>query len=441
MKFPKISKKNRQIVMWSAGAVGASLIAVGTALFVILQHSGRNDPATILPARETIALVRNADTEVMERLNAYVTGFDAIPLPDHPVDVALLLLPDGDRAWAIFDASTAPLGTRFSITASDTAAQALIGEKGNVLADDRSYADLQSFLPENASGAYLKFPAVTLNRDIAATSLVSLDSPAVLVFEHTRTRFALPMAQDMDWTTNQVPAAFDDPSVVLAADDASSLLDETSSLLSPQPRALLESAVRTSLVTLFGKEISPAFDLLPLVRTSFSAQLKTGASTRIVVAGQADSAQTAKETVTRMHEAFASNLPGVETLSRALDDKFSYTGIRRTDDTAVHSSRQLNGYSVEKSMRRSGSGMFLTAVRGSSVLLSNDEASLTRALSSPWQPVADGSVVSLAANRADLAQLWKTFLPQVPSVLEPGNSPVQWSAKREGGALVLDIPR
>lgn len=439
MKFPKIPKKHRQAAAWAAVAIAAALVAVGTSLFVTLRHSGRNDPASILPANETIALVRHANAEVMGRLNEYVTGFDGIPLPDHAVDIALLKLPNGNTAWAIFDAVTAPLGSRFSITASDAAAQSLIGNGEGRLSDDAAYGNLTGVSGDNASGAYLKFPDIVLRDTNPVATLLQPTSPAALLFEAERTRIVLPSSgvQNLGWGTNDVPSAFDSPSVVLAANDIG-ILAELSDVLSADIRLLFQSTMRTLLGGLFGERISPAFDLLPLVRTSFSLQ-ENGA--KVLVAGNADNAQDARKTITRLHEAFASNLPGIEVISRPLDDQFSYTGIRKAEGSAERTTERLNGYDLEKSAHRSASGSFVTAIRGTSVLLSNDEATMRKAISSSFVPVADGSVASFSADRAQATELWKAYLPLPTPFANDETARIGWSVQAGGSNLIVDIPR
>lgn len=439
MEFPKLSKKNRQALAWSLIAIAASFVAIGTALAVVFLGSHGNDPADILPADATIALVRNADADVIGELNRYLTGFDGIPLPDHPVDVALLRLPDGNRAWAILDSATAPLGTRFRITASDAAAQGLIGHDGAVLAESDAYQDIKPFLPDGATGAYLTFPGITWNRDAALSSLILPQAPVGVVFEAARTRVVLPSAASgMDWTANRVPNAFERPSLILAADDAAATLAQASAFLPADAHASFQSAVRTKLAALFGTGVSPSFDLLPLVSNAFSLQTSGGS---VVVAGEAKNAQAARALATKLHEAFASAIPGIEVVSRPLDEKFSYTGIRQTDDTAERTTERVGGYDVETSRQRSGSGAFLTAIRGSSVLLGNDAAALKRAIASAPAPVAEGSVALLSAERADLRTLWKTFLPSLQPFAGPDGGPVRWSVSREGGSLVIDLSR
>lgn len=373
-------------------AGGALAIALGTAV-IFLGKGTENDPANILPADQTLALVRNANQQSMLALQAYVPGFDSIALPEHPVDVALLSLANGSSAWAIFDTSTAPIGTRFSISASEASVQGMIGAGENRLSEDASYKDLKPFM-DNGPAAYLRFPALSLKPSTTVGSLFAPKKPVAVLFGADATRVVLP--------EGELPEAL-------------------SSSLSPATATVLESKIRTLAAAFFGTEVSPAYDILPFLRTSGLLEMRNGKD--IVLAGEGGS--DVQATVRRLHDFFAAGQPGVEVVNLPLDDQFSYTGIRKSDASVRKTTEYRNGFEVTKS---SGDGaLFLSATRGSSVVLSNAEEGLAAGMA------ALDAAGNSFAFRADAPSV-EGLLPSV------GNASVLWTATRDNGRFILEIP-
>jgi len=405
-------------------AGGVSAVIIG-ACVVLLPKVGGNDPADILPAAQTTALIRHATPDTISRMAPYVAGLDRIPLPtDHAVDVALLTLADGTPAWVLFDTSTAPAGMRFSITASDTVVQPLIGKGESRLSQTDAYRELRGFASKDTASAFIQ-PNVRLTSE--GTALLALPDPVIALFEQDRTRIALGDAPGFPSWTSARSGTMHDATLMIQLDDAAGL-SELASFLSPQVRSLLESRMRTAVAGLFGNGISPLFDLLPLVRGSFSLQAKkTPKGWTAVLSGQTDDAVKARKEIDALHTAFAASQPGIEVLTRAFDKQFSYIGIRKTGDTAKRDTEQYQGYDVVKSVA-AGSGTLITGIAGSSVVIGNDEAAFKEVLGSPDVMAADG--VHLDATTLP------TLLPSIP-----WNTGLAATVSRANGRLIIDIPR
>lgn len=405
-------------------AGGVSAVIIG-ACVVLLPKAGGNDPADILPAAQTTVLIRHATPDTVTRMAPYVAGLDRIPLPtDHAVDVALLTLADGAPAWTIFDAATAPAGMRFKITASDTSVQSLIGKGEDRLSQGDAYRELRGFATDGAPSAFIK-QDVRLTSE--GTALLALPDPVIALFEQERTRIVLGDAPGFPSWTSARSGTMHDATLVIQLDDAGALA-ELSSFLSPQVRSMLESRMRTMVAGLFGGGISPSFDLLPLVRGSFSLQAKkTPKGWSAVLSGQTDDAVKARKEVDALHAAFAASQPGIEVLTRVFDKQFSYTGIRKADDTVKRDTEQYRGYDVVKSVA-AGSGTLITGIAGSSVVIGNDEAAFKEVLGSPDAMAADG--VHLDATTLP------TLLPSIP-----WNTGLAATVSRANGRLIIDIPR
>jgi len=389
---------------YSAIAIAAAFIAIGSSLGVVfLGHSSGNDPADILPAKETIALVRNADQAAIATLGTHLNGFDAIPLQEHPVDVAVLRLPDGKTAWVVLDSVSAPAGMRYSITASDTAAQGLIGKGADRLSDDGTYADLRAFMAD-APFAYVRFPDISMKPVASAVGLFAPSEPVAVTWK--------------DGTM----------SIVLPGKD---ILSTLASSLSPSAQTLAESRIRTIVADIFGPSVSPAYDILPLIRSSASVELREGGG--IIVVGETDNAADARATIERLHVAFAAGRPGIEVVSRPLDEQFSYTGIRKTDTGVQKTTERRDGFDIVRS--HADTAMFLSATRGSNVVLSNtmDGLSAGMTIASDGSPFRSGAHFSFAADAASVRKLFPTLGDAAKSV--------QWVLTPQNGRLVLEIPR
>ncbi len=377
-------------------AGGALAVALGAGVIFLGQGSD-NDPADILPAAQTLALVRNADRASMLTLQTYVIGFDSIALPDHPVDVALLELPNGSPAWAIFDTHTAPVGMRFSISASDASVQGMIGEGESRLSEQQSYGDLKAYLRDGPS-VYLRFPGVGMKPSVASAVFAPVQ-PVAIQLGADAIRIVLPEG---------------DPSASLA------------SALSASTRTLAQSRIRTVATSLFGSALSPTYDIWPLVERDTSIFL---AGDSFAVAGKAGLSVSVRDGIKKLHDAFGSAKAGVEVVELPLDDQFSYTGVRLTDDAAKRTSEFRDGFTIETSTRGGGNGLLLTATQGSSVVVSNTQDGLKKGMEALSGSGA-GFGFALSADEAAL----RTLFPDAKGA-------IRWNADREGNRLVLSIPR
>ncbi len=381
-----------------AVAIAGGVLAVSLGAGVIFLGQGsENDPADILPAAQTLALVRNADRASMLTLQRYVVGFDSIALPDHPVDVALLGLPNGSPAWAIFDAKAAPVGMRFSISASDASVQGMIGEGEGRLSEHESYVGLKAYLSD-APSAYLRFPDVGM-KPSGASTVFAPAQPVAIQLKADAIRIILPEGN---------------PSTSLA------------SALSASARTLAQSRIRTVATSLFGSALSPTYDIWPLVERDTHIFL---AGNSFAVAGKATSSVSVRDGVKKLHDAFGGAKAGVEVVELPLDDQFSYTGVRLTDDAAKRTSESRDGFTVETSTRGGGNGLLLTATQGSSVVIANTQDGLKEGMEALSGSGA-GFGFTLSADEAALR-----------AVFPDAKGAIRWNGRRENGRLVLEIPR
>lgn len=381
-----------------AVAIAGGVLAVALGAGVIFLGRGPdNDPADILPSAQTVALVRHADRQGLLVLQTYVTGFDSVALPDHPVDVALLTLPNGSPAWAVFDEHTAPVGMRFSISASDASVQAMIGKGEDRLSQDDSYRRLKGFLSDGPS-AYLRFPGLTLKPSTAIASAFAPSRPVAVRFGADATDIVLPQG---------------------------GVIESISSVLSPSARTLVQSRIRTVSAALFGSALSPAYDIFPLFERNTAAILKGDS---FAIAGKASPVVSARDGVDALHDAFGTAKAGYEVVNLPLDDQFSYTGIRQAEGAAERTTMSENGFAVETSTRGSD-GSLLTALQGSSVVLSNGKQMLEEGEKALTGSGA-GAVFSFSADQAALRKLFPA-----------ATAGMQWNVTRESGRLILEIPR
>jgi len=381
-----------------AVAIAGGVLAVSLGAGVIfLAQGSENDPADILPAAQTLALVRNADRGSMLTLQTYVTGFDSIALPDHPVDVALLALPGGSPAWAIFDAKAAPVGMRFSISASDASVQGMIGEGEGRLSEEKSYEEMKGYLRDGPA-AYLTFPGVGM-KPSAASTVFAPTKPVAVQLKANAIRIVLP--------EGDLPASL-------------------GSVLSPSARTLAQSRIRTVATSLFGSALSPAYDIWPLVKRDTNIRL---AGDSFSVAGKTDTPVSVRDGIKKLHDSFASAKAGVEVVELPLDDQFSYTGVRLSDDAATRTSESKNGFTVETSTRNGTNGSLVTATQGSSVVLSDTQDGLNKGMEA-LSGSGSGFDFTLSADEAAL----RRFFPDAKGA-------IRWNVDREGNRLILTIPR
>lgn len=393
MKLSKKLAKHKHIAVAIAGGVLA--VALGLGVVFLGNRSDKKDPATILPAWETKLLARNVTADSLRLLQDRIQGLDGISLPGHAVDIALLDT-GTNLSWVMFDATTAPAGMRFSITASDTAAQSLIKQGDGRLSDDREYKGIMDALPDGTV-AFVRLDELTMKDP----SIFDPFDTTGIVFEPSRTRILLPQAH----FSSAIPELFSD-----------------------QAAALLQSYARTTISALFGPQISPAYDVLALFHEPLSLRVMQNGS--VTVMGKARDGRTTDTMVAKLHDAFASKEAGSEVVTKKLDDQFSYTGIRQADASVNRTKENRNGYAVEKSVRSGGNGTFITAIGGSSVILTTDEAALADAIDGFD---ANGNTFSIRLDGPSVA----SAMP----LLKGTARPIDWSVSRDRYRAFLEIPR
>lgn len=417
-----------QAIIGIAAAVGIGLIAATALLFPRSQSYG---PAEMLPADRTALYLEHTDASVLMRLRSTVPSLDTLP-PDAGATAALIRHDDGSRRWVVFARDEAGA----SAIRADASTLALIGT-GARLSDDPAFRALSRDRAGTGSWLFLR------------DAQHDLSLPPVLAQPHGPLSIELrPDETRVAWTTDGVTrpltSGFKDigmPVVLrVQSGDLRRFVATASDALSPDTRLAYKAALRGWFERAFGKDVSLAYDLGPLLEDQASLTLARAQSgTVALLEGRSRGAASRLEA---LHAAFRATAGGALHVQRTFDEQFRVHNVRAgsetTDDTSV-----IEGWTV-RSTTRENNGIH-SALKGDRFILSDDADLLREAIDALPVPAADGPGMIVAhgeLDTEDTRSLLQTALPgQEPPL--PGalaSEPLlRWELIRNGNLAILRV--
>lgn len=149
--------------------------------------------------------------------------------------------------------------------------------------------------------------------------------------------------------------------------------DSVQAHLSGEEAGIAHSIVTQWLIQAFGDGISWTYEVLPLL-TQGSVQVGLPASgSLLTIEGTAPSEKAAEALAGRLHQRHAERYTPTEVRSTLLEDRFPSRDIRmaeKQEPTVQH----VNGWRIQQSGGGTTDALLITAVHGSSIILSQDPA-------------------------------------------------------------------
>ncbi len=408
----------------AALGLGAFLVVTGTFAATWLSlPKPVIDAARFVPAKETVAFFRNLTKESASTFAKNFPILDQVPLTNTPSSVAILKTGSGLVGWAILEPQEGK--NPFVIHTSDPAFDAMLQTVDAPLGRSYAYASLLPEPTDTVSG-WLRFPDISLSRTSALAPLIRLDHPAMIseTADGVRIRFSTPTDMHMPALGSGPKEIFARPLFIFHVSNAAAFLETLKHTLQPQPLLVSETLLREALTSLFGKDLSPAYDLPPLLRgmTTIGAALSDDSqSLRVVLEGQLRD----RKDLDHLTTLFRSTLGSVTRTTQTFDEKFHWSDIRKDTNMIEEIESKENGWSIT-SIRQKETGRALwSAVRGNRFILSNDKDALQKSVSqesstlsaSDTKPPSGLGLIDTKAASAFLSRRAPTIWPnrEIPS--------------------------
>lgn len=239
-----------------------------------------------------------------------------------------------------------------------------------------------------------------------------------------------------------MPLAFADPTVVLILPEEPAAADLLR-LLRPSVRIPAEALLRQTLAELFGDELSPAYDLLPLLGKGTTLQIARGGgeSSVFLLNGSMEDPQALDARLSRLQGLFADARPLVEQRQRTFDDGWTFHDVRVNPAAVERTERMLGGWRVQTTSHPESGKAMLSARDGNRYILTNDPAAFEAyaasthgSLSLPFHggSFLAGGFVDLGAMRP-LVEILAPDETGVPSM----QGAFRWSLVRENEKMIV----
>jgi len=443
------------VFLWGLAAVLA-VISIGSLLLFFLRTA--EGSWSYLPEKETVALFHTLSPERRTALEQSFPILRAVPPSQAPIDIAILILPDGTLGWASFR-KEAPLPASdrdkegsFTVAASSQPVRSLIKHDAGRLGGNRHFLALTTRLDPTLSFVALDLRLLapiptTLDRAL----LDSLPSPLALAAwdgSGTILRFAGP-AGKFGGAAPDLPSLSPTPIVSIASADALMWNNPIVSAIPAEQRTILQGLLSPQLATLLGQDISLPYDLAPLLAAPMTVSWTRTASGALhfLVQGNAP-ASVLRDKLDMIHRSFRSGLPSFDIAHRTLTNGFAATTIGEDASGVADETRTEGAWTVRKTARQEGGASLISAVAGERFVLGNDDAWIAQALGTPAaSPLPRFTATPFFGGATDRDAFLGFFRDLLPSslvqnilfALGPAGDRLLWSAEQTHGVLTITL--
>ena len=265
-------------------------------------------------------------------------------------------------------------------------------------------------------------------------------SGGILMFE---TKRGLPR----EAVSGSIPLAFEHPLLVIGDAAMSSTLARLSSALPAPLTEPITGALRAELQDLFGEDLSPTHDLLPLLKGNALLQLgKNGSGTTAIFLEGSVTDRTATEArLSLLHLHFQEILPGSDEIHRTFEHGQTFDDLRESSGAVIQTTRHWNEWEIHETRSVQSGRHFVTALSSDRFLASTSGDAVdaflqekyghrTLSLTPPGGIRIGGGLIDIDAMR----DLITFFLPRGVS-LPSMHGIYRWSVVQNGKHVTVRV--
>jgi len=428
------------------GFGAAGIIIVTTAAAFLSLPSGKNDPARMVPAEETIAFFTNITTQNIGTFSAHIGALANVPVTDTPSAVALLKTGSGKTGWAVVEPVMGG-DQPFTIRTSDPSFDPLFQAVTNPLSRQYSYSALADDETSLPSG-WLAFPSVALKAQSPVASLLQTNQPVMMI--SLADGLELRLVTDgvrLPMLTSGPKELFEKPLFIIHVSNGTAFLDLLSDTFQNDDVTVLQTVLQSTLTNFFGKELSPTYDLPPLLEGTTTlevAKKDTGNGLRVYLEGEMPDDEA---TLDHLTDLFLATLKTASVHTETFDDKFNWQDIRQDESLIDDTTKTEYGWTVRTLRQKNADTVLVKAIRSNRYILSNDTDAVEKAVSQTASSLAGLDDIPAALGLIHSAE-WNAFLHHtLPTVSKGAIVPagtsghMKWKMSQNGRILTIVLKK
>lgn len=400
----------------------------------------------LLPAN-TALLVSDANPETLRTLKAWFPPLNR--LPEVPPRATIAFLPlNGTLEWVMLTPAGTLQAQPYKIDASSQHVKALLNAPQNTLEYAQKYVSLLPAKRIDSTWVYAD-PALLGS---GALALPWLHTTSAMAIALSPEELDLSVADDskvgLPTFVTQLPLAFEHPIAVVRTHNPQLSLTKLAQSVDPTLSLLLRSKWEGLLRSSVGSNISPTYDILPLLQGETTLHIAAGSGSHyaFLAEGEADNLQA--NVFEDILKSFTASLPAFHRETLMFEKGFSFDALSQ-DKTAIDArSFSLEGWNVRSVRHKATDHTLTVALRGKEWMISNSlpalEARINRTFSIVrWHDI-DGSLIAAGlidpSRGNDLASAlagthWQLSLP-LPSTM---HSPLVWTLTKQQRRMTLHM--
>lgn len=398
-------------------ATTMAVLCIAAVAYVLLP-SGINSVAYVLPAHSTLLVLHPINQDIIDAWSASLPALQSLPAWQAGQSAALLRSADGSLQWHLLDTTSYAPGT-----------PTLNGEEKR-LSEDAEYLRL-ALTRRTDPWLYVHSDAW---KDDESQILLSKQSVATAIIRHEdswsivrpKTGRTLPPA-------NPLARLSMSPSMTMYASDLASVIESLQTLLSGNVQTLAGVHIATALRTLFGEDLSPRYDLLPLLSGPGQLVIATVDGSTHAAALVTLSKEKSASTATLLHAAFTQNQPLAEQQERTFDDTFTHQAIALRTKELTQQTWEEGGWHF---MQTSSSGSLLITAEQDQTIIVATHPALAADMAAFTETSADHKDASVARGTLSTAWIHELLPPPLhldSSPFAPKYAPIpsslQWTLR------------
>lgn len=430
----------KQVVI-GIGAAAVILIVATLAFFSIRNNLA--NPASQVPARETVAFFTNITKGNAGAFAASVPMLSQVALDDTPSAVAIIKTGSGQNGWAVLQRT--PAGKEpFSLRVSDPSLSSLFQDIRDPLSATRAYRTLSKNTTDPS--AWLRFPDVSIHPASPLVPLLNTTEPVSVVLQADGLEIRVLSDSAFPVLMSGPKEVFGHPLFIVHVSNGTALLKSAPSYLQDEPLLVAKTVLSNALVSLFGKDFSPTYDLPPLLAGTTTIELakSEGLQLRLYMEGTADDSSA----ITHLGDLFKTTLTSATRYTQTFDDKFEWQDIRE-DSSVIEDIRNAENSWTTRRIKQTQTGKSLfIATRGKKYILSNDADAFQKAITIEATPLGTSETPPAGLGliqSAELTDLLRRTMPTVwPSTrtIPAGHSGfLKWKLTQEGRRTTLFLKK
>lgn len=384
--FPRIATMTKlslsPLRLFLLGLLGSVIVLAGAVAGVIALWQPRPLEA-FLPAENTVALFSHVTREDLRQFTAEFSVLSSIPVFDGIVDAGVIGLPGGQQTWVLSSPSKdAPLPSvnvhigHQGFLVEKTEIGDLLQSTDGRLRDVSAFADLMRGTDPHARRIYRRTNAA-IATDLLPTVLRSLihASGSLLVSTDGETasiRVHGNMGESLPQIRQEVIQLSPSPDLTVRVSNIAQSMDRLLATTPETDRTITKSIVGKRVKEILGNDWSIEYDILPLLAKESLLAVKSNADApySFLLESTTGDSQNLSKRLNAFHDHFRAEHIGTTVTKKTFDKNFAST-LLKSDPSQIEDVRQtVNGWTVRETREKNGTHMLVSAVKGSTFVLS-----------------------------------------------------------------------